>query len=238
MRAIVVDDEPKIRKGLSSLIGRAKDWEVTGCFGAASEALEYLKRHSVELIVTDIRMPQTSGLDLIYKIREVNRQIAIIIVSGYSDFSYAQRAIELGVKRYLTKPTNPTELFRVLEEIRSNIAPGRTEQAKEPANQLIAKVQRYIAENYSRKLALKEIADEMYISPNYLCDLFKRHTGQTITEYISQYRIERAKELLQDVRYKINDVAELSGFSDSQYFSRTFKGNTGMTPTEYRNKKM
>ena len=118
MRAVVVDDEPKIRNGLSALIGRAAGWEVTGSFADAVTALEYLKRHKVELIVTDIRMPQTSGLDLIYQIREVDQQVDIVIVSGYSDFSYAQRAIELGVKRYLTKPTNPAELFRVLEQVR------------------------------------------------------------------------------------------------------------------------
>lgn len=237
MRAVVVDDEPKIRKGLSGLIERAKGWEVAGSFDDAKEALEFLRRHEIELTVTDIRMPQVSGLDLIYQIREVNQRMDIVIVSGYSDFSYAQRAIELGVKRYLTKPTNPVEVFRLLEEIRSRRELGERKGETEPANQLTERVQRYIEENYSHKLGLKEIAEKMYISPNYLCNLFKCNTGCTVTEYISEYRIARAKELLQDVRYRINDVAKLVGFSDSQYFSSTFKHSTGMTPTEYRNRR-
>ena len=77
----------------------------------------------------------------------------------------------------------------------------------------------------------------MYISPNYLCDLFKRCTNKTLMEYITQYRITRAKEFLGDVKYRVNDVAQMTGFSDAQYFSNIFKRNTGMTPTEYRNGK-
>lgn len=235
MRAIVVDDEPRIRKGLRSLIESAYGWSVDEIFSDAQTAREYLKTNNVDLIVTDIRMPLVSGLDLIYQIREVNQEIAIIIVSGYSDFSYAQKAIELGVRRYLTKPTNPEELFKVLEEIRINKKEKVIQEA--PANQLIMEIQKFIANNYSRKLSLREIAQEMYISPNYLCDLFKRCTNKTLMEYITQYRITRAKEFLGDVKYRVNDVAQMTGFSDAQYFSNIFKRNTGMTPTEYRNGK-
>ena len=180
-----------------------------------------------------------SGLDLIYKIREVNAEVDVIIVSGYTNFSYAQRAIELGVTRYLTKPTNPLELIDTLRQIEKKL--GRTLKTgpardKQPGNQLIAKAQEYIASNYSRKITLKDMADELYISPNYLCELFKRHTNKNLTDYISAYRIDRAKELLLDIRYRVNDVAYMVGFSDSQYFSNLFKKRVGMTPTEYRNK--
>ena len=68
--------------------------------------MEYLKGGQADVIITDIKMPRMSGLDLIYKIRAVNAEVDVIIVSGYTNFSYAQRAIELGVTRYLTKPTN------------------------------------------------------------------------------------------------------------------------------------
>ena len=180
-----------------------------------------------------------SGLDLIYKIREVNAEVDVIIVSGYTNFSYAQRAIELGVTRYLTKPTNPLELIDTLRQIEKKL--GRTLKTgpardKQPGNQLIAKAQEYIASNYNRKITLKDMADELYISPNYLCELFKRHTNKNLTDYISAYRIDRAKELLLDIRYRVNDVAYMVGFSDSQYFSNLFKKRVGMTPTEYRNK--
>ena len=239
MRAIVVDDEPKIRNGLCRLVEGLEEWTVAGSFEEAAAAMEYLKGGQADVIITDIKMPRMSGLDLIYKIREVNAEVDVIIVSGYTNFSYAQRAIELGVTRYLTKPTNPLELIDTLRQIEKKL--GRTLKTgpardKQPGNQLIAKAQEYIASNYNRKITLKNMADELYISPNYLCELFKRHTNQTLTDYISAYRIDRAKELLLDIRYRVNDVAYMVGFSDSQYFSNLFKKRVGMTPTEYRNK--
>ena len=93
----------------------------------------------------------------------------------------------------------------------------------------------YIALNYSGKVSLKEIAQELYLSPNYLSELFKRHTGKNISEYITQFRLERARRYLQQPEYKIGDVAELVGFSDQRYFSSMFKRQYGMTPNEYRN---
>lgn len=239
MRAIIVDDEPKIRSGLCELVESLENWEVTGDFENAADALEYLKTQESDVIITDIKMPHMSGLDLIYQIREVDSQVEVVIVSGYTNFSYAQRAIELDVTRYLTKPTNPVELIGVLMQIEQkqmNNPHKKEKKDRQMGNQLVLKTQEYIAHNYSRKITLKEIAEELYISPNYLCELFKRHTDKNLSEYISAYRIERAKELLMDIRYRVNDVAYLVGFSDSQYFSSLFKKKVGMTPTEFRNK--
>lgn len=238
MKAIVVDDEPKIRLGLCELVESLENWKVDGSFHNAAAAIDYLSEREVDVIITDIKMPHMSGLDLIYKIREVNTLVAVVIISGYTNFTYAQRAIELGVTRYLTKPTNPNELISTLRQIeKRQRGEGNRSEEDRPGNRLVWKTQEFIAHNYSRKITLKEMAEELYISPNYLCELFKRHTDKNLTEYILAYRIERAKELLMDVRYKVNDVAYLSGFSDSQYFSSLFKKTVGMTPTEYRNKK-
>lgn len=240
MRAIVVDDEPKIRNGLCGLVEGLEGWAVAGSFEEAAAAMEYLRNGQADVIITDIKMPHMLGLDLIYQIREANAEVDVVIVSGYTNFSYAQRAIELGVTRYLTKPTNPVELIETLRQIEKKLSrsPGmRPERNKQPGNQLIMKAQEYIASNYSRKITLKDMADELYISPNYLCELFKRHTDKNLTDYISAYRIDRAKELLMDVRYRVNDVAYMVGFSDAQYFSNLFKKKVGMTPTEYRNRR-
>ena len=236
MKVIVVDDEPKIRNGICNLIERREGWKAEGSFDNAQEAMEYLKKESVDVIITDIKMPHMSGLDLIYQIREIDDDVDVIIISGYTNFAYAQRAIELGVTRYLTKPTNPGELIRILEQIEKRQGKFSVRSTvNKKGNQLIVKAEEYIALNYSKKITLKGMADELYISPNYLCELFKRHTNKTLTDYISAYRIGKAKELLLDVRYRVNDVAYMVGFSDAQYFSSLFKKRVGMTPTEFRN---
>jgi len=143
----------------------------------------------------------------------------------------------LGVTRYLTKPTKKRELLGVLEEIERRL-PGEQkgeEEKKEVTNLMVQKAMDYIALNYSGKISLKEIAQELYLSPNYLSELFKRHTGKNISEYITQFRLEKARRYLQQPEYKIGDVAELVGFSDQRYFSSMFKRRYGMTPNEYRN---
>ena len=99
MNIIIVDDEPKIRKGLSRLLGLHMGWIVSGVFEEAESALRFLYENEIDVIITDIQMPGMQGLDMVHKIREVNREIPVIIISGYSRFDYAQRAIEVGVRK-------------------------------------------------------------------------------------------------------------------------------------------
>lgn len=237
MDIVIVDDEPKIRNGLSKLLDGRGNWHVAGTYADGMEALKNMAFRRPDVIITDIRMPEVNGLDMIDRMRETDRDAYIIILSGYSDFGFAQRAIELGVTRYLTKPTKRRELFGVLEEIERKL-PGEQkgeDEKREVANLMVQKAMDYIALNYSGKVSLKEIAQELYLSPNYLSELFKRHTGKNISEYITQFRLEKARRYLQQPEYKIGDVAELVGFSDQRYFSSMFKRQYGMTPNEYRN---
>lgn len=81
---------------------------------------------------------------------------------------------------------------------------------------------------------LVSLADEIGISPNYLSSVFKMETGIRFKKYLNSYRIEQAKELLMDSRYKIYEVANLVGIEDSRYFSQIFRTYTGLKPSEYR----
>ena len=152
MKIVIVDDEPKIRNGLSKLLSSRPGFEITGVFENAMEALEQLSVSYADVIITDIKMPEINGLDLINRIREKDENTKIIILSGYSDFSFAQRAIELGVTRYLTKPTNARELIGILEEIEKNIQKPRSEEKQEMKVLIIGhgKVGSAIAENLAQ----------------------------------------------------------------------------------------
>ena len=241
MQIAIIDDEPKIRKGLMNLLQKQENWQVCGSFEEAQSALHFLQTHPVDVIITDICMPDLSGLELIRTLRQTNEEIEIVILSGYSDFAYAQTAIELGVRRYLTKPTNTKELLAVLDAAEQQLKKQlRSEQGEEPSaasNQTVTRAIHFIQKNYAQKLTLKEIADALHISPNYLCRLFKAHTGQGITEYITQYRMERAKKFLRLYDHRISDIAEMVGYKDTKYFSISFKKICNMTPVEYRNGK-
>ena len=238
MKILIIDDELKIRNGLSNLLTRREGWEVAGAYENAADALKYLAVNQVDVMITDIKMPEIIGLELIARIRERDKKTAIIILSGYSNFQFAQRAIELGVSRYLTKPTNPRELICVLEEKEKKLG-GKQEKEEDSGkipNLFVQKAADYIKLNYSEKISIKEIADQLYLSPNYLSELFKKHTGKTISEYLTEYRLEKACQLLDHAEYRVGDVSGMVGIHDGRYFSNMFKKKYGMTPTEYRNR--
>lgn len=245
MYIVVIDDEPKIRKGLERHLSMHIGWNVK-TFENPESALEYLYMHEVDVVITDIRMPEMSGLDMIERLRKVNPKIAIIILSGYSRFDYAQRAIELGVRKYMTKPTDPEELTEVLEGIQEECLETAKDLKRKVLwpeecdgsnmnNLLVLKAMEYMNRNYSSRVTLKSVAEILYISPNYLSELFSKTTGVRFSDYLQQIRMEKAKILLKDVSYRISDITEMVGFTDSRYFSSSFKKVCGMTPKEYRN---
>ena len=245
MNIIIVDDEPKIRKGLSKLLGSHENWVVSGAFAEAESALNFLYENEVDVIITDIQMPGMQGLDMVHQIRKVNHEIPVIIISGYSRFDYAQRAIELGVRKYVTKPTSPDEITQTLEQIEQELslraealrrAVVPPEGSPPVQNLLILRAIEYIEQNYRGKLSLKDAASALYISPNYLSELFKKTTGQNFSDYLNDVRMERSRIYLADISRKIGDISELVGFSDARYFSSAFRKKYGMTPLDYRNK--
>lgn len=113
MKVMLVDDEPFILQGLSVII----DWEQEGYeivrkASDGQEALDYLKENDVDLIITDIRMPQINGLELLEKIRnEKLSEAYVIILSGYNDFQYAQAAIRYSCMEYILKPVQKEQLL-------------------------------------------------------------------------------------------------------------------------------
>jgi two-component system response regulator YesN len=84
-------------------------------------------------------------------------------------------------------------------------------------------------------ISLDDVAKLICLNPTYVSEVFKKKTGENFSEYLSDYRIGIAKELLQDIRYRIIDVSAMVGYKDSKYFSRLFKKKVGVNPTDYRN---
>ncbi|GIP33248.1 response regulator [Paenibacillus sp. J2TS4] len=122
-RLMVVDDEPIIRAGLMKLIRQYNPHcDVVGLPNGAA-ALEQISRQAPDLVLTDIRMPKMDGLELCRQIDELQLQIKTIVISGYSDFCYAQKCLTYGVKEYLLKPITEKELYPVLDKLLSEEDP-------------------------------------------------------------------------------------------------------------------
>jgi response regulator len=244
MKIMIVDDEPKIRRGMKTLLEEQDGFEVIGIYDNAMSSLSDMDEKQPNVLITDIKMPEYSGLDLIEKIREKDKNLYIIILSGYGSFKYAQRAIRSGVYRYLTKPTNPRELISVLREIELKIeginrtvSKSEENESVEVGNLLIRKALDYIELHYAEKIGLKTLSDALYISPNYFSDLFRRHMKVKFSDFLIEYRLKKACILLKKPEYKVSEIAEMVGFRDSTYFSTVFKKTYNLTPLEYKNTK-
>jgi len=120
--------------------------------------------------------------------------------------------------------------FEFINMILSNLNNSKNNYSKILVDQAL----NFIESNYDQKISLENIADELSISKNYLCNVFKDETGENTTAYINKLRVEKAKQLLMEKNYKLKELYSKVGFSNQYYFSKVFKKISGMTVTEYK----
>lgn len=247
-KVLLVEDEMVIRQGLRELIRQsAPSFEVTGEMASGREALSYLKSEVPDLMITDIRMREMDGLTLLEKVKQMYPELLVIILSGYGEFEYAQRAIRHGVLQYLLKPIERHELVSVLERARlmldkrygvsTPMAAPDSPQMEDSgdARKIIRDVKEYVKLHIDGDLRLQTVASQVSLNATYLSQLFKGETGSNYSDYVSDARMERAKWLLSHTQLKIYDVARLSGHQSPKHFMLVFKQQCGMTAGEYRN---
>ena len=112
---------------------------------------------------------------------------------------------------------------------------SRNYNHRNPQRHIVQDAKNFIHDNYANpQLSVSLIADSLLISADHLSKIFNKLNEVKLLEYITQFRIMKAKEILTDTSSCIEDVALAVGFSSSQYFCRSFKNETGLTPTQYR----
>lgn len=104
----------------------------------------------------------------------------------------------------------------------------------QPIKPVLAKAMDYISANYREQISLGDVAKCAFVSPCYMSRLFNRELGVSFIGYLSQLRMEKAKQLLRDSRVKVFEVSEMVGIADAHYFAKLFKRHVSMSPTEYR----
>lgn len=247
---LIVDDEPRTRQGLKKTleVWSSGRYEILSAAEGA-EALQVMRRQRVHLLITDIRMPEITGLALLESVQRTGSKPVSIIISAYSEFRYAQQAIRLGVVNYLLKPLNKAKLIEAVEQALE------VEASRERAG-LIAKVvddrlvtlqktdthsrtpvreaMRYVEDNIRNPLSLREVAEHVHLNASYLSVLFKEQTNLTFGEYVTRCRLQRAKSLLLTTTLPIARIAEEVGYQTAKYFIKLFKEYEGTTPHQFR----
>ena len=104
-------------------------------------------------------------------------------------------------------------------------------------NPVVFQIKEFLHQNYSLPtLSVPDVSEHVHLSSSYVCTLFKNETGLTLNQYLTDYRIKMSKRLLADPRYKIADISSKVGYSDGNYYSKTFRKIVGLSPSEYREK--
>ncbi len=149
----------------------------------------------------------------------VNREILFLL----SAFDEEQK------ENYLPNTTEKTKLLilNLLLALKDQITSRET-------NPLVQKIVSYLHQNLENRITLDDIAEETYFSPIYCETVFKKETGRSIIDYLIDLRVDQAKLFLVQGLYSMEEIAQMTGFSDGNYFSRLFKKRTGHTPSGYR----
>ena len=169
MRVLIVDDEEKV----CSLVNKLIDWEGLGLEPAGiihdgSEALQFIREHGPEIVITDIRMPGLDGIDIISRIRQLKLDTHFIIISGYRQFEYASNAIKYGVEDYLLKPLKQNDINNVLKRIiaendQKKAAIEEKETLMERVNQDTTRLkERFLNDVLNGKAISREMLEENY----------------------------------------------------------------------------
>ena len=236
LNVLLVDDEIMIREGFKRLF----DWEAHGCqvVGEAADGMEAMAKIDSlhpDIVIMDINIPIMNGLKVIQAARVKHPQMAFVIVSGYDDFSYCQQALRMQITDYILKPVNYEEFGSCIDNLKISLF--HQQAAAEPEQQeqrVITGLTRYLQEHLAEDVSLSVLAEEFHLSAQYISQLFKSEIGVNFLAYLTNIRMEQAKKLLLSSSLSIAEVSEQSGYADYRVFTKVFKKNEGITPSQYR----
>ena len=236
MRAVIADDEiwilPIIENALVEMEGNV--CEVVGKAYDGISALAQCEALMPDLLITDIRMPGLTGLELIEKVNLLSPQTKTIIISGADEFAFARQAIGLGVSEYLLKPIYEEDLAHAVRKVKSMIDSGREDLVNVPKDN-VTQAMLYIQEHYHEDIKLEQVAKRAFLNANYFSGLFKQRYGVNFSEYLTNLRMKKAEEMLRS-GLRIYEISEKVGIKDPKYFTKLFYKHYGCMPNEYRSK--
>ncbi|MBP3361068.1 MAG: response regulator [Clostridia bacterium] len=242
-KMVIIDDEYFTCEGMKLLL----DWkelniEIVGTALNGEDGLKLVEKEKPDILMTDLRMKMMDGLTMIKKLRDNGYSGEIIVFSGYKVFEYAQEAMQNDVSCYLLKPVTTEKMIdaiknvlKKLDEKRMKYESGRENAIGELFDDKWAEVIKYIDNNITNNITLKDVAGVACLEPTYFSRIFKKKTGIGFLEYITQQRMILAKTLLEQTTLHVKEIMYKLSYNDEKYFRQIFKNFTGYSPTEYRN---
>ena len=233
-QVVIVDDEVTISEGIANLF----PWKEIGfdahAFSEPDKALQYINQNQVDVLMSDIEMPEMNGLELTKEIAKGD--IKVVIISSHQNYEYFRAAIQLNVVDYLLKPLKSADIISCFEKIKQELDRKNHVEQEQPKGYYekeLVEVKSY-TEEHNQEASLEEAAVRVNLSASYLSRILKEKCDFGFAEYLLQIRMEKAAAMLQDLQYKTYDIAYYVGYDNPKSFSHAFKNYYGVTPMDYR----
>lgn len=239
---LIVDDELLIADGLCELLARSFSGRLNVlCRYSAAAALQVAQEQPVDILLTDINMPNVSGLELHRSMQALHPSCLVIYLTGYSDFEYARTALDQHAYAYILKGEGDDVVISIVEQALSQLSEpepeiGSDSETEDDGKDRIRFLQDYIRNHLNEDLSLNRLAEFSHLHPVYLSRVFKEITGITVGDFINRTRLEKVESLLKTSRLTVLEISRKLGFATDNYFCRWFRKQTGMSPHQYREK--
>ncbi len=248
-KMLIVDDEPHIIEGVRRII----DWQryqITDIHAAYtfSEAVKLALSLKPHIVLTDVRIGEEWGYELIESLTRAEQNCVFIMMSGYDDFNYVRKSLLAGARDYLLKPIDKIKLQTIIEQVIVNdlhgVIPQNTAMTEidpilhvplSSLSKLTNKVLLIVQSSYNENLTLKYVADMFQMNSVYIGQAFLKETHMKFSEYVLAYRMHIAYELLKTTDEKIAYIARRVGFQHLSYFYSLFRNYYDVSPSELRN---
>ena len=254
-KVLIVEDEANICSFIETLL-TTNDYQALVAH-TCTMGLTLFASHNPDLVILDLGLPDRDGLELIRTVRQ-KYMTPIIVLSARTDEMDKIEALDLGANDYITKPFSAAYLkariFNLLEQRKklqalycASLLPASTEQPlagkKETTTPALSpndrkfmdKVMETIEKHLDNgDLTVEDIAGEVNMSRSVFFKKLKTLTGLSPVEFLKEIRMKRAAQLIETEEYNMAQIAYMVGLNDSHYFSKCFKQQYGMTPTEYK----
>lgn len=235
IKLIIIEDEVQMLEHLSIMVNWTElGYEIVGLFSNGLEAKNYIDQNPVDCILSDIEIPIINGCELAKYCKENHPDIKILFISAYRNFEYALEAIQYGVLSYITKPIVYSKFLKTMTETAAIFESVTQDFSEKSESTTIDKVIKYIQDNFRQQITLTSAAEFVHLNSSYLSRIFKLETGENFSKYLSDFRIDKAMELLQTTQENASTIALDVGFTDIHYFYKTFKRKTGISAHQYR----
>lgn len=234
-----VDDDPFLLQDISGRpIWQECGFEVVGKADSPQAALEEIPRLAPHLVVCDLKMPGLDGVTLMNRLKAIGITSEFVMLSAHANFQDSRDFFIGKGFDYLLKPVDEIELQITLERLSRRLFEKHgflsdTVPAAGEGEATIDSVMAYLQHHYQHKITLSHLGETFHLNPNYICNLFAKHYGQTFTTILTSLRMKEAARLMTHTEKPLKKIAQECGYSNYFYFCRVFKEYYGCTPGEY-----